>query len=206
MDGGRRPDGAAELFEELFRSGRANAILSWLQVAVLFTVFVESALDFDLQWMAFVAGVGALVLVAPAAHRDWRVMLPWELIGLALLPITVRGLFGGSVGVFATYLSVAGLALIVTVELHTFTGLTVTHWFAVVLTVLTTLASVAAWTVLRWTLDGTLGTDYLTTNDALMVEWLWVALAGLAAGVLFDAYFKRRFNLLLRLFERVVGR
>lgn len=48
-------------------------------------------------------------------------MLPWELLVLALLPILVRALFGGTVGTFATYLSLAALALLVIVQLHMFT-------------------------------------------------------------------------------------
>lgn len=199
-------DAAEDIFERLFRDSRTNALLAWLVVGVLVTVFVESALDFDRQWLAFVTSVGVIVLIPPAAYREWRVMLPWELLVLATLPILVRGVFGGSVGTFAAYLAVAGLALIITVELHMFTSLRVSHWSAIALVVLTTLASVAAWTMLRWNLDQRFGTSYLTTNDALMAEWLSVTVAGLAAGVLFDAYFRRRDRQLRRTIRRVVRR
>ena len=204
-DGIRARD-AEEVLERLFRSGRANALLAWLLVGVLGLVFVESVLDFDLQWFVFVVVVAGIVLLPPAAYRDWRVMLPWELLVVALLPILVRGLFGGTVGTFASYLAVAGLALIVTVELHMFTSLDVTHWFAVTFVVLTTLAAVAAWTILRWNLDRAFGTTYLSTNEALMTEWLSVALAGLVAGLLFDAYFRRRDQQLRRTIRKVVRR
>jgi hypothetical protein len=142
--------------------------------------------------------------VPPVAFREWRVMLPWELLVLALLPILVRGLFGGTVGTFATYFALAALALVVVVELHLFTALEVTHWFAVVLVVMTTLASGAAWAVVRWNFDQFLGTSYLTDNYALMMEFVWVTLAGFAAGVLFDAYFRRRDRWLRRALSRVV--
>lgn len=204
---GRPAEGRADdLLERLFRDGRTNAVLAWVLVGVLVTAFVESALDVDLQWMAFVATVGAIVLVPPATHREWRVMLPWEVLVLALLPVIVRGLFGGTVGTFAAYLAVAALALIVTVELHTFTTLRVTHWFAVTLVVLTTTAAVAGWSIIRWYLDRLFGTAYLTTNDALMIEWLWVTLAGLVAGVLFDVYFRRRDRQLRRAIARRLRR
>ncbi|MGQ3413276.1 hypothetical protein ACT4ML_13550 [Natrinema sp. LN54] len=201
-----RADAAADVFERLFRSGRTNALLAWLVVGVLATVFVESALDFDRQWLVFVAGVGTVVLIPPVAYGEWRVMLPWELLVIATLPILVRGLFGGSVGTFAAYLAVAGLALLITVELHMFTSLQVTHWFAIAFVVLTTLASVAAWTMVRWNLDRAFGTSYLSTNEALMAEWLSVTVAGLAAGMLFDAYFRRRDRQLRRALRRVVRR
>ena len=190
----------------LFRDGRTNAIVSWAMVGVLALVFLESALDFDLLWIAFVAVTGAIVLVPPVAYRDWRVMLPWELLVVATLPILVRGLVGGEVGMFAHYLSIAGLALLITVELHMFTELKLTHWFAVALVAMTTMAAVAAWSIVRWTMDALLGTEFLTTNEALMLEFGYVTLAGLVAGVLFDAYFRRRDRQLRRAIGRVVSR
>lgn len=192
--------------EGLFRSGRANAALAWLLVAVLVVLFVESLAGGDYQWAAFAAFVGAVVLVPPIAYREWRVMIPWELLGVTLTPVLVRGLLGGPAGTFATYFAIAGLALIVTVELHMFTALSVTHWFAVALVVLTTLAVVAAWTIVRWGADQYLGTAYLVDNETLMVEWLWVTAAGISAGVLFDVYFTRRDRQLWQTIQRTVGR
>ena len=207
----KEPD---DLLSALFRSGRVNAIVSWLLVGVLALVFLESLIDFDRLWVLFVAITGAIVLVPPVAYRDWRMMLPWEVLVLALLPILVRGLFGGELGTVAYYLSVAGLALIVTVELHTFTSVRMTHWFAVVFVIMTTMASVAAWAVVRWNADRYLGTEFLTrpgmtgteANATLMIEFVWVTLAGLAAGVLFDAYFKRRGRKLGARLKRVLRR
>ena len=192
--------GPPDQLAKLFKSGRTNAIISWLLVGVLGVVFVESLFDFDRLWMLFVAATTVIVLVPPVAHREWRMMLPWELLTLALLPILVRALAGGEIGLFGYYLSVAGLALIVTVELHMFTEVRLTHWFAVLFVVLTTLASVAAWSVVRWNFDQRLGTEFLigpgvsqdAANAALMVEFIWVTVAGLVAGVLFDAYFRGR--------------
>lgn len=192
--------------DSLFRNSRINALLAWLVTAVLLVTLLESALDADLQWTVLVAAATAVALVPPLAYRAWEAMLPWELLVLATFPILIRSLFGGTVGTFASYIAVAGLALLVVVELHLFTSLSVTHWFAVALVVLTTLASVATWTIVRWNLDRTLGTNYLTTNEALMTEWLWVSLAGFVAGVLFDAYFRRRDRQLRRALERVSRR
>jgi len=204
--GGTGRTGPDAVIERLFRNSRTNAALSWAVVAILALAFVESALDADLQWITFVAFAGGVVLLPPVAYREWRVMLPWELLVLATLPVLVRSVFHGQVGIFAVYVAVAGLALLVTVELHMFTALEVTHWFAVAFVVLTTMAAVAAWSVLRWVLDREFGTSYLSTNDALMGEFLWVTLAGFAAGLLFDAYFRRRDRQLRRAIGRVVRR
>lgn len=205
-DRGLTRDSTEDILERLFRDGRTNAALAWIVVGILVVVFVESALDVDRQWMIFVAAAGAIVLLPPVAYREWRVMLPWELLVLALAPVLVRGLFRGEVGTFAVYVSIAALALVITVELHTFTSLEVTHWFAVVLVVLTTMASVAVWSILRWTMDRHLGSSYLSTNEVLMEEFVWVTLGGIAAGILFDAYFRRRDRTLRRALGRLVGR
>ena len=203
-----------DVLARLFRSGRTNATIAWFLVALLGGVIVESLLDVDRLWIVFTVATAVIVLIPPLAYREWRMMLPWELLSLALLPIWVRALFGGELGTFGYYLSVAGLALIVTVELHMFTSVRLTHWFAVLLVVLTTLASVAAWSVVRWNLDQQLGTQFLVgpettqeaANTALMGEFLWVTLAGLAAGVLFDAYFRGRGRQLRRRLGQVVRR
>lgn len=195
-----------EFLEALIRSGRANAILSWPMVGILVLVLGESVLDGDLQWTVFVAAAGTVVLLAPVAARDWQTMLPWELLGLALLPILVRGLLGGEVGIFASYVSLSALALLIVVELHRFTTLRVTHWFAVVLVTMTTMASVAAWSIVRWGFDRYAETAYLTTNEALMQEFLWVTLAGVVAGILFDVYVRRREQIIWRALRRVIHR
>lgn len=182
----------------LIRDGRVNAFASWAMIAALAGVTVESALGFDLLSAAIAIGLGGVVLAPMAAARDWRAMLPAELVGLALLPVLVRALLGGELGTFATYVAIAALALVIAVDLHTFTTLRLTHWFAVAFVVMATLATAAVWTVLRWNLDQRVGTEYLTTNDALMIEWIYVTLAGLAAGLLFDGYFRRRRGLRLR--------
>jgi hypothetical protein len=224
-DGMNTTQSAEDVLARLFRSGRTNAILAWLLVAVLVVVFVESLRNVDRLWMAFVATTAAIVLLPPVAYRDWQVMLPWELLVLALLPILARANAGGELGLFAYYLSVAALALLLTVELHMFTRLQMTHWFAVLFVVMATMASTAAWTVVRWNMDRTFGTDLLgdlqergadllppghtaqeAANAGLMVEWVYVTLAGVAAGVLFDAYFKRRGRKLRRRLRSVIRR
>ncbi|GAA0537749.1 hypothetical protein ABNG02_12770 [Halorubrum ejinorense] len=214
MDGDRRRadggDAEAETVEDrlarLVRDGRLNALVAWAMIAALAGVLVESALDYDLLSAAIVVGLGAVVLAPTVAARDWRAMLPAELVTLALLPVLVRAVFGGELGTFATYVAIAALALVITVDLHMFTTLRVTHWFAVLFVVLATLATAAVWTVLRWNLDQRVGTEFLTTNDALMLEWMYVTLAGLAAGILFDGYFRRRGRQLRRVIRRVVRR
>lgn len=196
--------GTRDILSRLFRNSRVNAILAWILVLVLFVVFIESVVDRDISWIGFTLACGVIVLIPTVRYRDWRIMLPWEVLVLALSPILGRAAFGGELGTFAYYLAIAGLALIITVEFHTFSDLQVTHWFAVGLVILTTWASVGAWSIIRWNMDIYLGTSYLGTNAALMEEFYYVTLAGLAAGILFDGYFNRRDRLLRRSLRWVI--
>ena len=207
------PTDRPDVLARLLREGRRNAVLAWILVGALGVVFVGSVLDSDVGWSVFVAATGAIVLVPPVAARSWWAMLPWELLALALAPILTRGV-GGEVGTVGASLSVAGFALVVAVELRAFSSLRLTRWFAVVFVVCTTLASAGVWAIVRWTLDRWAGTTLLVTpegsadaaNEALMIEFLWVTLAGLAAGLLFDAYLSRRDAQLRRRIEAVIRR
>lgn len=189
-----------DVLASLFRDTRRNAAIGWVIVALTVLTLAESVITLDYQWALLSGTVLAVMLLPPLARRDRRVMLPWELLLLAALPVAVRGAITPTVelGTFATYLSLAALALLVVVELDMFSRMRVTHWFAVALVVVTTLSSAALWTIVRWNLDRTIGTSYLVDNDALMTEFAWVTVAGLAAGVLFDLYFRRRDRVLRR--------
>lgn len=200
-------DRSDDLLVQLFESGRVNAILAWLIAGVFVVVLIESLLDRDLPWVIFATAMTAIVLVPPIQQRTPLVMLPWELLVLASFPVVVRAAeISALANTFATYLSIAAFALILTVELHVLSRVTVTHWFAVTFVVLATLATAGAWAILRWNLDTFLGTSHLTTNEALMHEFLYVLAAGLVAGVVFDLYFRRRARTLRRSLMWVIRR
>lgn len=193
-------DDPEDLLEQLFESGRANAILAWIIAGLFVLVWVESLLTWDRQWLVFTLALLAIVLVPPVSQRSPMIMLPWELLVLTSFPVVARTLeISQLANDFTTYLSIAAVALIVVVELHVLARVRVTHWFAVVVVVLATLAVAAAWAIVRWLMDRHLDTAYLLyhgdqdlANEALMIEFFWVLLAGLVAGVLFDLYFRRR--------------
>ena len=195
------------VFEDLFHDSRVNALLAWGVVGAFVVVFVGTALQRDVPWLLFTTITGAIALVPPASRRSWQVMLPWELLVLGSLPVIVRAVeISVLASTFATYLSLAALALIITVELHVLSRVQVTHLFAVSFVSLATLAVGGAWAIVRWNVDRLLGTSFLSTNGALMVEFLWVLAAGIAAGILFDLYFRQRSRQLRQTLGRVVRR
>ena len=186
-------DEAEDLLEALFESGRLNALLGWVVVGVFVLVLLESVYDRDIAWVLFTAAIIAIVIIPPLARRNPFVMLPWELLVLTSFPVVVRAAeVAALANTFGMYLSMAALALIVTVEVHVLSRVQVTHWFAIGFVILATLAVAGAWAIIRWWADFLFDTTLLTTNEALMYEFIWVVIAGVAAGVLFDLYFRRR--------------
>jgi hypothetical protein len=187
--------------EGLLASTPKNAIAGWFLLLFLCAIAAGSFLDGDLAWGVFVLGVLVLCGLPPVAFRDPQAMLPWEVVAMATLPV-----FGRAIATFELasdlwlYLSIAALALIVAVELDLFTRIKLTVGFAIVFVVLATLAAAGLWAVFRWSLDVVIGTEFLlqpgvdeqVIHDDLMIEFLYSAVAGVAAGVVFELYFRRR--------------
>jgi hypothetical protein len=186
--------------EDLLARRRTNALVGWLLLVFLGFVAGESLVLGDIAWATFVLVVLVLCIIPPVAFRDPEVMLPWEVLALAALPTFGRAVATLSVvSDFTLYVSVAALALVVAVELDLFTDVRMTVGFAIAFVALATLATAGVWAVFRWTLDTTLGTTTLlepgvsddVIHDQLMIEFVYSALAGLIAGVVFEVYFRR---------------
>jgi len=104
-----------------------------------------------------------------------------------------------------THFSVAALALIVAVELHAFTPVKMTHWFAV-LFVVATIATAGAWTVVQWLSDVYLGTAFIESEHRPMRDFVAATAVGIGAGVVFEWYFRRFARLTVRLPDEVSRR
>lgn len=186
--------------EDLLVDRRYNAVAAWLFVAFLGVVAVESVVEGDFPWALFVGTILILCLLPPVSSRSLETMLPWEVVALAALPTFGQAFAPPQIaGQFMVYISVAALALIVAVELDLFTEVRMTIGFAIVFVAVTTLAAAGVGAVVRWQLDLLLGTSFLlesgvsedTIHDELMIEFVYSALAGLVAGVVFQLYFRR---------------
>lgn len=198
---------------QLFVEHRLNAVLSWLLVGLVVLAAVEELLLGDLLWTGFALAVAVVAALPAIVYRRALVMLPWEVLLLAVLPVigrtalvrrlttelvatTVPGAEGfmsaTPVTSTAAYLAVAAFALIVVVELHVFTPVKLTSGFAVLTVVVLTLAAAGVWAVVRWFAHRSLGTPFYDELDPLMIEFLYSAAAGLLAGVTFEVYFRRR--------------
>lgn len=187
-------------FGQLLRDARLNAVLAWVITGVVALVAVEGFLTGDVLWGAFAVAVLFLIVIPPLAFFSVRTMLPWEVLLLATLPLIGRAVATFDVSSrIATYLSVAALALIVAVELHTFTPVRMTPTFAVAFVAITTMAAAGIWAAARWSADIWLGTDFLDVlgadeaaiERAVMLEFVASFIAGIGAGLVFEFYVRR---------------
>lgn len=178
--------------EGLLGDGRSNAIRTWIVVVAVAIVGLGALLTGRTLWAVFAATLVVLAVLPPISFRSWLVMLPWEVVVLAALP-----LFGLALGAdrmtghFTSYLSVAAVALVIAVELQAFTSVRMTSTFAVVFVAVTTMATAGLWALLRWGLSGILGVPFPVEHDVIMWEFVYSAVAGLGAGAIFELYVRR---------------
>lgn len=186
---------------DLLGDQRTNAIIAWLVVGLILAAVAGSVIEGEPLWGIFTAALAVVTLLPPLSSRNVDVMLPWEIVLLAALPVVGR-LFATVpvTGNLATYLSVAAIALIVAVELQLFTPVKMTARFAVVFVGVATMATAGVWAVVRWSADRLLGTAFIldpalsehAIEEALMWEFVASTLAGIGAGVLFALYISRK--------------
>lgn len=185
---------------------RLNALLGWSLVAALVLTAALDARGGDYLWAGFALAVVLVMIVPALAFRNPEAMLPVEVLALAAMPVVIRALVAGETvggrtltGRVSTYLAVAAIALVIAVELDLFTPVRMTESFAVVFVAVTTTATAGVWALLQWTLDVTFGTAFMldgrpeaVIERALMLDFLAATLAGVAAGLIFSLYFRRR--------------
>lgn len=180
----------------LLADGRRNAVAAWLLVALAAAVWVGELVVAGVLWSTFALVVVILAVLPPIAYRSRYVMLPWEVLALATLPLIglVIGAARFSSPLFA-YLALAAVGLVIAVELDAFTSIRMSSGFAIVLVVAGTMAAAAVWELLQWYAAVLLERPYETTNDELMIEFAYSTLAGGAAGVIFRWYFRERVSI-----------
>jgi len=181
---------------------RANAIVAWSLLVAVALLAGASVWEGQLLSAGFAVAMIVLAVIPPIGFRDLRAMLPWEVVLLASLPVlgrTVVVVTELGTGRIANYVAVATIALIVAVELHVFTQVRMNDRFAIAFVVLTTMAAAGLWAIARWIPDVLLGTSFIlqpgveeaVIEHRLMLDFVASTVVGLAAGVVFQFYFRR---------------
>jgi ABC-type nickel/cobalt efflux system permease component RcnA len=182
--------------EQLFAAGRRNAVLSWLFVALAAIAWIGGIITVGPLWSVFAFVIVVLAVLPPLVYRSRYVMLPWEVLAMATLP-----LIGIAVGAqrlsspIVTYLAIAAVGLVIVVELDSFTMTRLSAGFAIALVIAATMAAAAVWALLEWYAAVLFDQVYTMTNDQLMHEFVYATVAGFGAGTLFRMYFRRRVSM-----------
>lgn len=179
---------------------RRNTVFAWLVVALLSGLAIQQGLTGSYRWFSFTGMAIALIVLPAAALRDPHALPPWELLTLAVIPVADAAIFGETaLSSITVYLAVAAVALIVAVDVHHFTAAQMNRPFAVALVVIATLATGATWNIAQWIADAAFGTAYLVgdqtqdaANHAMMIDFLYAAVAGLLAGLFLTGYLRYR--------------
>lgn len=186
--------------DEFLASGHRNALIAWSLVGVATLSWIGGFLVAGALWSVFALVVVVLAVLPPLVYRSRFVMLPWEVLALAVLPLLGIALGAPRLsGPLVTYLAIAAVGFVVVVELHAFTAMRMSPGFAIVLVVAATMAAAATWELLQWYAAVILERTYGMTNSELMVEFLYATVAGFGAGILFRAYVRRRIAIADRL-------
>lgn len=182
-----------QLPEEWFiRDSRINAALSWLLVGALVLVAITAFLELLFARMALTALAVFVALTPAIVSRTWTRTVPWPLLLLCTIPLSITGIGLSFFADFITGLSVAALGMLVVISLQLTGQVRMTPNFAVVFVVLTTLSTAGFWAVGSAVSAQYLGTSFVETNDELMIIFTAATLAGFVAGGLFRVYFGHR--------------
>ncbi|MFT4947170.1 MAG: hypothetical protein ACI8TL_001410 [Natronomonas sp.] len=177
---------------DLLAERQRNATVSWLLLGLCALAGVGGVIATGPLWSVFAVVIVLLGLVPPIAYRSRYVMLPWEVLAMAALPLIGIALGADRLSSqFAAYLAIAAVGLVIVVELDSFTSIRMSPGFAIVLVVASTMAASALWAMLEWYAAILLDRTFELTNDELMIEFIYATLAGFAAAVTFRTYFRR---------------
>ena len=171
---------------------RVNAAVAWLLVVALVVVAVTALLEFLLVRMALAALVAFVAITPAVVGRTWTRTVPWPLLVVCAIPLSIGALEPGFLADFVTGLSIAALGMLVVVALQSMEVVRMTPNFAVVFVVLATMATAGFWAVGSAASAQYLGTAFIGTNDHLMAIFTAATVAGFVAGGLFRVYFQRR--------------
>ncbi|WP_458191049.1 hypothetical protein [Haladaptatus sp. NG-WS-4] len=179
--------------EEWFiKDTRVNAAIAWIFAVIFVAIAAVSFLQVQFVEMVM-AAVAAFVAISPAVvYRSWTRTVPWPLLLVAALPLLVRTVQPTTFGELVAGVSVATLAMLVVVALELTSAVRMTPWFAVFFTVIVTLATAGFWAVGSAVSAAYLGTEFIETNDELMVIFTEMLIAGVLTGLLFRWYFRRQ--------------
>jgi len=180
---------------------QAEYALSWAAVLSLFVATEYAIFSSNLFWT--VMGFWALcIAVLPAVvYRDMRNILPFELLFLITIPFylfLVSDAMGWSYKPWfdnlqrsAQVIAIFFIGFVTVVDFHAYTALKMNKPFAVVITIMLTMALSSFFAIGSFISDELLGSTIVESNRELMVDLLYSALGGVVMAFVLTLYMKR---------------
>lgn len=187
-----RPNGLVVVMSkgELIERDERNAAISWSLVAILVAIAVVNAVDGDPLWAGFAFAIVVVAVVPAVVTRDRSAIVSWE--ALLVTAVAVAGHVFDAVAEPTTYVAVAALALLLAVEIVSFSSAEMPSWFAIAFVVMGTMTIAAVWGIVRFYADAYLGTSLLSGREDLMWDLVAATAVGVASGLVFELYFRER--------------
>lgn len=163
------------------RDSRRNALVGWTGTTIVALTAIQQLLTGAYLW----SGLATLVVVALAlpavATGSPTAMVPWPLPSVAAVAVVLRAVeFSPDV---SGYLAISSIALILVVELHAYTAVSLSRRFAVVFATMTTLSLQALWIVAQYYSDRWLETGFLTSQVELQWDIVYVTVVSVLLAV-----------------------
>lgn len=164
----------------------ANAAIGWVLVGVLLLAAAATFVVGAPVWCLGALLVAGTITLPALAFRTWRAMIPWPLVALATVA-TVAAVVGfyRQRAIFAV---IVALALVLVIELDSFTRVDLSARFSVVFAVMTTMALEALWIVVQAVADRWFGTSFLGSQVDLQLDIVYVTGLAIVVGLLYRAY------------------
>lgn len=174
------------MFDDAGTRGRVHAVVGWGLISVVALGAAASTFTGPLLWSGFALSIAVAASLPALVRRDWTVTLPWPLLAAAALATLAR--VAGVYREGAAYLAIVVLALIVVIELDVFTPVTFSRRFAVVFSVMVTMALQGVWIIAQALSDRWLGSTLLSTQAELQWDIVLVTVLSVIVGVLYHWY------------------
>jgi len=180
---------------------RHQLALSWIAIFSLFATIELAVFSQNLFWMIMGFWALCIALLPAVVARDIHEVLPFGFLFLIAFPFYIFAsllLFAGAdqtvlpnlmraIEVAATFL----IALVTIMDLHAYTEFRTNGAFAIILTVLMTMALSSVFAIADFLSDQVFGTQLLRSNNELMINLVFSFLGGVVMGIFIYIYMRK---------------
>ncbi|MFW6376937.1 MAG: hypothetical protein ACOC0F_03085 [archaeon] len=171
------------------RRASRTAMVAPVLIAIIGLTGIASFVTDSVLWGSSLLLVAVVASLPALALRDRTATVPWPLLAVGALAgiVRVAGVYREAAG----YVVIVVLALIVVIELESFTPVELSRRFAVVFSVMVMMALEGLWIIAQSISDRWFGTELLRSQTELQWDIVLVTVLATAVGLLYYGYATR---------------